>query len=275
MKIAFKIEPSADKNVELHLLMEVGDEDISYLIFSKSPFRVEGLYSLSLNKNTFPTDYTNEIANFVEQNSSLSASTFSSVTIFYNFSTSTLIPLEYFREEDKEEILAQLFVPDKMRSCFQESCKDSDIKNIYSVPTAIHNSLLEKYPTAKFAHSSSFQVDKNNESVLRCIIYNAGIKIIFFKEGQLQIVQYFDYVTPTDVCYHLLNVAERFETAPSSIQLILSGMIDVNSTLYQEVYKYFLKINFANTSDINTAEGFEDLPSHFYHHLTALANAHN
>ena len=275
MKIAFKIEPSADKNVELHLLMEVGDEDISFLIYSKSPFRVEGLYSLTLNKNTFPTDYSNVVANFIEQNSSLPTSAFSSVTVFYNFSTSTLIPLEYFREEDKEEILAQLFVPDKMRSCFQESCRDSDIKNIYSVPTAIHNSLLEKYPTAKFAHSSSFQVDKNNESVLRCIIYNAGIKIIFFKEGQLQIVQYFDYTTPTDVCYHLLNVTERFETASSSIQLILSGMIDVNSTLYQEVYKYFLQINFAAAQEFVVADGFEGLPSHFYHHLTALANAHN
>ena len=275
MKIAFKIEPSADKNVELHLLMEVGDEDISFLIFSKSPFKVEGLYSLSLNKNTLPTDYTNEVANFIEQNSSLSAGAFSSTTIFYNFSTSTLLPLEYFREEDKEEILAQLFVTDKMRSCFQESCKDSDIKNIYSVPTALHNALLEKYPTAKFAHSSSFQIDKNNESVLLCIIYNASVKIIFFKEGQLQIVQYFDYVTPTDVCYHLLNVAERFETAPSSIQLNLSGMIDVDSTLYKEVYKFFLHINFAENEDINVAKGFESLQPHFYNHLTALANAHN
>ena len=255
--------------------MEVGDEDISFLIYSKSPLRVEGLYSLTLNKNAFPSDYINEVANFVEQNSSLSASTFSSVTVFYNFSTSTLLPLEYFREEDKEEILAQLFVLDNMRSCFQESCRDSDIKNIYSVPTAIHNALLEKYPTAKFAHSSSFQVDKNNESVLQCIIYNAGIKIIFYKEGQLQIVQYFDYVTPTDVCYHLLNVAERFETAPSYIQLNLSGMIDVDSTLYKEVYKFFLHINYTETADINVAEGFEGLPSHFYHHLTALANAHN
>ena len=275
MKIAFKIEPSANKNVELHLLIEVGDEDISFLIFSKTLFKVEGLYSLSLEKNTFPTDYIKEVANFVEQNSSLSAGSFSTTTIFYNFCTSTLIPLEYFKEEEKEEILAQLFVPDKMRTCFEESCTDNDIKNIYSVPSAIHNTLLQKYPTAKFAHSTSFQVGKNNGSVLHCIIYNASIKIILFKDGQLQIVQYFYYTTPTDVCYHLLNVAERFEIAPSSIKLILSGMIDVDSTLYQEVYKYFLKINFADNPDINIAEGFMDSPSHFYHHLTALANAHN
>ena len=275
MKIAFKIEPSADKNVDLHLLVEVGDEDISFLIYSTSPFKIEGLYSLSLDKNSFPTDYVKELTNFVEQNRSLDSSAFSSTNIFYNFSTSTLVPLEYFREEEKEEILAQLFVADKMRSCYEESCRDSEIKHIFSVPTIVHEKLIALYPSAKFAHSTSYQVNKNNDSVLHCIIYNASIKIILFKEDQLQIVQYFNYTTPTDVCYHLLNVAERFEVAPSSIQLSLSGMIDVDSTLYKEVYKYFLHVNFPASAAENVAEGFEGLPSHFYHHLTALAHAHN
>ena len=275
MKIAFKIEPSADKNVDLHLLLEVGDEDISFLIYSTSPFKIEGLYSLSLDKNSFPTDYVKELTNFVEQNRSLDSSAFSSTNIFYNFSTSTLVPLAYFKEEEKEEILAQLFVPDKMRSCFEESCRDSEIKHIFSVPTIVHEKLIQLYPSAKFAHSTSYQVNKNNDSILHCIIYNASIKIILFKEDQLQIVQYFNYSTPTDVCYYLLNVSERFEVAPSSIQLSLSGMIDVDSTLYKEVYKYFLHVNFPASAAVNVAEGFEGLPSHFYHHLTALAHAHN
>ena len=275
MKIAFKIEPSADEKVDSHLLVEVGDEDISFLIYSTSPFKIEGLYSLSLDKNSFPTHYVKELTNFIEQNRSLDSNAFSSTNIFYNFSTSTLVPLAYFKEEEKEEILAQLFVADKMRSCFEESCRDSEIKNIYSVLTIVHDKLIQLFPSAKFAHSTSYQVTKNNESVLHCIIYNASIKIIFFKEGQLQIVQYFDYTTPADVCYHLLNVAERFEVAPASIQLTLSGMIDVDSTLYKEVYKYFLHVNFATMHDVEVAEGFEGLPSHFYHHLTALANADN
>lgn len=261
--------------MDAHLLVEAGDEDISLLIFSKSSFKIEGLYSLSLDKNTFPTDYIKELTNFLEQNRSLDSSAFSSIRIFYNFSTTALVPLQYFKGEEKEEILGQLFVPDKMRSCFEESCRDSDIKNIYSVPAIVHDKFMALYPSAKFAHSTSYQVNKNNDSVMHCIIYNASIKIIFVKEGQLQIVQYSDYTTPTDVCYHLLNVAEIFETDAASIQLMLSGMIDVDSTLYQEIYKYFLHINFATTHDVVVAEGLEGLPSHFYHHLTALANAHH
>lgn len=255
--------------------MEAGDEDISFLIYSDSPFKMEGLYIINLEKNIFPTDYVNEVTGFIAQNRFLSMAVFSSIKVFYNFSTSTLVPLEYFKEELKEEMMSQMFVPDKMKSCFSESCKYAEIKNIYSIPTFVHNKLKESFPLGKFAHSTSYQLSKTSETILECIVYNASIKIIFYKEGQLQLVQYFDYTTATDVCYHLLNVAERFEVAAATIQLILSGMIDVNSTLYQEVYKYFLHVKFTTCKDVAVAEGFEGLPSHFYNHLTALAHAHN
>ena len=274
MKIAFKIQPSANKNVALHLLIEVGDEDISFLIFSKVPFKIEGLYSLSFEKNIIPTNYINEVKKYIEETTFLQEINYSSTVIFYNFSTAVLVPLQYFVEDKKQEILDQLFVPDTSRICFEETCNDQSIKNIYSVPAVIHNSFVKLYSLCKFAHSTSYQLT-NKDAALYCIIYSASIKVIFFKEKELQIVQYFNYTTPADVCYHILNVAERFETTSSEINLILSGMIDVNSTLYKELYKYFLNINFAETQNIIVSEELEELPSHFYHHLTALANAHN
>lgn len=275
MKIAFKIEPSADKNVALHLITEVGDADISFLLFSKTPFTIEGLFSLNFEKNTLPDNYDEQTKKYISETVCLQDINLSSSTIFYNFSNSSLIPEQFFIEDEKDQILNQLFGQDKTRICFQESCQQQLIKNIYSVPAIIHNSFVELYPSGKFLHSTSYQINNTKDSMLHCIIYNSSIKIIFFKEGQLQIVQYFDYTTPADVCYHILNVAERFETTASSFTLSLSGMIDVESTLYQELYKYFLHIKFAETTDIVFSEGFEELPTHFYHHLTALAYAHN
>ena len=274
MKIAFKIEPSADKNVPLHLLIEVGDEDICFLIFSKIPFKIEGLYSLNFEKDIIPKNYIDSVKKYMEATSLLREIDFSTRTICYNFSTSVLVPLQYFIEDEKQQILDQLFVPDKSRICFQESCKDQSIKNIYSVPAVIHNWFIEKYPSCRFAHSTSYQLI-NKDSTMYCVIYKSSIKVIFFKEGQLQIVQYFKYTTPTDICYHLLNVAKHFGLVPSAFNLTLSGMIDVCSSLYQELYKYFLKINFAETTEVIMSEVLEELPTHFYHHLTALAHAHN
>ena len=275
MKIAFKIEPSADKNVALHLITEVGDADISFLLFSKTPFKIEGFFSMNFEKNTLPDNYVDDVKKYINETVCLQEINLTSSNIFYNFSKSSLIPEQYFIEDEKEQILDELFGQDKTRICFQESCQQQAIKNIYSVPAVIHNSFFELYPSGKFTHSTSYQINNNKNSILHCIIYNSSIKIIFFKEGQIQIVQYFNYTTPADVCYHILNVAERFETTASSLTLSLSGMIDIDSTLYQELYKYFLDIKFAETTGVVFSESFEELPTHFYHHLTALANAHN
>jgi len=275
LKIAFKIEPSADKNVALNLITEVGDADISFLNFSKNPFKIEGFFSMNFEKNTLPDKYVDDVKKYINETACLQEINFTSSNIFYNFSKSSLIPKQYFIEDEKEQILDELFGQDKTRVCFQELCQQQAIKNIYSVPAVIHNSFFELYPSGKFTHSTSYQINNNKDSILHCIIYNLSIKIIFFKEGQLQIVQYFNYTTPADVCYHILNVAERFETTASSLTLSLSGMIDIDSTLYQELYKYFLHIKFAETTGVVFSKSFEELPTHFYHHLTALANAHN
>lgn len=275
MNIAFKIEPSVDKNIELHLLTEVGDEDISFLIFSKTPFKIEGFCSLNFEKNIEPKNYHTEVKKYMVEATFLQDANFSSIKICYNFSTSTLVPLQYFIENEKQQIIDKLFVPDITRICFQELCLGKNIKNVYSVPSAFHNWLIEKYPSGKFAHSTSCQIVNNSASTLNCIIYSSSIKLVFFREGQLQIVQYFNYTKPLDICYHLLNVAERFDIAPVDFKLTLSGMVDVSSSLYQELYKYFLKIDFAETTDVIVSEVLEELPTHFYHHLTALAHAHN
>ena len=275
MNIAFKIEPSTDKNIELHLLTEVGDEDVSFLIFSKSPFKIEGFYSLNFQRDIDPKSYLNDIKTYLEQTDFLTEDNFSSCTIFYNFKSSALVPLQYFIEDKKQQILDELFVPDKSRLYFQESCNGQSIKNVYSVPSTLHNSLIEKYPSSKFAHSTSYQITNYGISTLYCIIYKSSIKVIFFKNEQLQIVQYFNFTTPLDICYHLLNVAERFEVIPLDLNLTLSGMIDVGSNLYQELYKYFLHINIVSANDFAVSENMQELPTHFYHHLTALVNAHN
>ncbi len=275
MNIAFKIEPSVDKNIELHLLAEVGDEDISFLIFSKLPLKIEGFCSLNFEKYIDPKFYHSELKKYMEEAPFLHDKNFSSITICFNFSTSTLVPLQYFIDDEKEKILETLFVPDKTRICFQESCNAQSIKNVYSVPRALHNWFTDFYPSSKFVHSTSFQIINKNASTLYCIVYNSSIKVIFFKDDQLQIVQYFDYTTPADICYHLLNVAERFDVAPADLKLLLSGMIDVGSNLYQELYKYFLHIGFTVTNGVTISENMQELPTHFYQHLTALAYAHN
>ncbi len=273
MKIAFKFPPVNNNFSDLHLLVEAGKEDISFLIFSKNPLSLQGLYSYNLNKSISHEEYVIGIKNILSQEDVLTQP-FASVNIFYNFNASTLIPTEYFIDEEKSNVCDVMFGQDKASLCFQENVKGHHIKLIYRVPHKVYETLNDVYPKNTFAHSTSEQINliTNNSDTLQCIIYHASIKVLFLKEGKIQLVQYFDYETPADVCYHLLNICERFQVPASSIHLSISGMVDKDSSLFTEVYKYFLHITFpAEFADVSISENMEELPQHFYHHLTALA----
>ena len=273
MKIAFKIPPVVNNFSDLHLLVEAGNEDISIIIFSKNPFSVAGYYSYNLNKHISPAEYAAAIKNILSQEE-VFKQTFSSVHIFYNFTASTLVPTKYFIDEEKSKVCDVMFGQDKAAVCFQENVKGNDIKLIYRVPYKVYEAFNNIFPKNNFAHSTSEQINfvSNNTDTLQCIIYHASIKVLLVKEGKIHLVQYFDYETPADVCYHLLNVCERFLIPAASIHLILSGMVDKDSSLFTEVYKYFLHVSFsAAFADITISGDLQDLPQHFYNHLTALA----
>ncbi len=273
MKIAFKIPPVTTNFSELHLVVETGKENISFLIFSKNPFSVEGFYSFNLDKNISPVEYAGAIKNIIEHDDLLKQH-YATVNIFYNFNISTLIPAAYFVEEEKNNVCDVIFGHDKTAICFHENVKGHNIKILYRVPEKIYETLNSLFPKNIFAHSTSEQISftDNNAASLQCIIYHNSIKILLFKNNQIQLVQYFDYETPADVCYHLLNVCERFQISTAEVNLVLSGMIDKDSSLYTEIYKYFLHVSFSTAStEINISEHLKELPPHFYHHLTALA----
>lgn len=273
MKIAFKIPPVTTNFSNLHLLVEAGKENIAFLIFLKNPFSVEGFYLFNVDKNISPAEYSSTLENIIEQEDVLKQH-YATVNIFYNFNTSTLIPTEFFIDEEKQNICDVMFGQDKTASCFHENVKGQNIKLLYRVPQKIYETLNSLYPKNIFAHSTSEQisVSNNNRTSLLCIIYHNSIKVLLFKDDKIQFVQYFDYETLADVCYHLLNVCERFQISTAEVNLVLSGMIDKDSSLYTEIYKYFLYVSFAETStEINISEQLKELPPHFHHHLTALA----
>jgi len=102
------------------------------------------------------------------------------------------------------------------------------------------------------------------------IFYQNKIVIALLKKGMLQIVQTFKYTTATDVVFHMLNICEQFKA--KEINIKISGMIEKDSALFKEIYKYFLHIDFDNLpSDLSSDERIKELPNHFFSHLFSIA----
>jgi Protein of unknown function (DUF3822) len=272
LKIAFKIPPHFDDIADLHLLLELSNNQISVLFYSKNPFALKGYYIYELEKHIHPNVYAEELK-IVSNDEFISNQRFSSFKILFNFSTATLVPTSLFIEAEKENILNLMFGKDVSSYCFCEDVIDNDIKLIYRIHSKIYELVNELFPANKFSHSSSLQLSTNNKNrnSLECIVYHNQIKVILCKNNQVQIVQFFEFDTPIDVSYHLLNVCERFALTAVEVNLFLSGMIVEKSNMYDDIHKYFLHIHFANLSaDLVVAEEMKIYPSHFYHNLIVL-----
>ncbi|MEO6537173.1 MAG: hypothetical protein ABIT07_05460, partial [Ferruginibacter sp.] len=71
MKAAFKIIPKEELNTQNHLLLEVGWEGISFILFSKTPFTIKGLSIYNFEKNLFPAELATELNNILVDEPSL------------------------------------------------------------------------------------------------------------------------------------------------------------------------------------------------------------
>jgi hypothetical protein len=274
LKIAFKIPPNVYDISDSHLLIELGNNQITILIFSINPFVLKGFYVYEFSKNIHPNDYSEELK-IVRDDEEIFNQKFVSIKVCYNLSSATLVPTSFFIEAEKENVLELMLGKEVSANAFSEDViGNNDIKILYRIPSIIYETVNELFPQKTFLHSSSIQLQEPTQKVdmLNCIIYQNQMKVILFKQGKLQISQYFDFDTPIDVSYHLLNVCERFAVSPSVVKLILSGMIVEKSNLYDDIHKYFLDIHFASLpQSLTISEDMNIHPPHFYHNLIALA----
>ena len=273
MNIAFKIPPEADNYSDMHMLAEVGHNEISFLIFRKAPLSPLGFYMYSLDKQISGTEYAEALENAIRKEHVLHQQ-FASCTVFCNYNESVLVPAAYYNETEKDNYCDLLFGRDKTSGCFMEEIKGADIKNVFRIPGKVHQIINTFFPSHTFLHSTSVQVETagSDGDAMKCIVYHNSIKLLMFKQSKLQIVQYFEYEGPTDVCYHMLNICERFGVSPSVVQVLLSGMIEESSNLYREIYNYFMNVSFVSLpADTILSDKLNEHPHQFYAHLTALA----
>ncbi len=273
LNIDFKISPLVNNVTNTHLLVELGNNTISFLVYEDTLLCFTGFFMHKMDHDIYSKEYINTLESILNNNSIL-LSSFASTKIFYNTIQSTLVPVTYFVETEKENILNLLFGENASTYCFKDTTKANDIKLVYRVQNKLYDEVNILFPKSTFMHATTAQINNvpPTKTVLKCIVYNNSIKLLYFKEGNVQIVQFFNYAVPADVSYHLLNVCEQFGVDVNTIQLELSGLIEEKSNLYQDIYKYFLNISFAELDKkITITEELNSLPQHYYSPLVELA----
>ena len=271
---SFNISPPHNPSIKPYLLVQAGKQGIS-------------LIALDADSNTFITvqvyhfakhlSYSNiaEEINILLSADNLLQQHFKKIFITWCFDENILIPQQYFDSSTAAAMLQLVYGDASACTVQTELVLTQNLYVAYNIPAVVKSVFNNWFPFAIQTHQAAalINIDKEQKDVLYCNFYPNHLTVLLRRGGQLQVIQNFEYNTPEDAVYHLLNVCQSFETAAIQTGLTVSGTIDADSSLYTELHKYFLEITFTKLPDnFSYTAAINNYPPHYFSHLFAIAS---
>ena len=155
-----------------------------------------------------------------------------------------------------------------------EPVESWQVSNQYSIPAGIREWIRSHFPDAKLTHGYTADLCR-----IESTDFEGGVALDFRSEeftllasrgNKLLLVQTHTYESPADVLYYLFRAIRQLGFSQEEVRISLSGLIEEESSLYRELYQYFIHLRFRNAG-WNTEGNEEKLPAHFFTSLFDLA----
>lgn len=272
MNHVFEILPSASFEAEnCALLCEVSGEGFSYCIKDEAANSILGMAIYHYDRNKPPVGLPIELQIIFHQNELLSQK-FKKVLVSYSFPQSVLIPFPLYDRKKDSTIMNMLHGDLHANEMILTDVVTSEsIYNCYRIPASIFEVIQNQYPNAESIHqySSLLKSPIGETDKLSIIFYTQKMVVSLIKNRKHHLINSFNYHTPEDVSYILLNICHQFEI--NSIMLEISGLLEENSSLYNEIYKFFTDIEFTKLpAEIAYSEEITYFPSHYFSNIFAI-----
>jgi len=257
-----------NQNNQVNVIAEVGDFGMTLMILQDKTNHVNGLSVFGFD---FGDDiYENILSIF--KNIEINRSQVKMIRVFYNFKASLFVPQKYYNPMLNDHMINLMHGEGFEEEIKIDSIKEHEMLNLYRVPNNVINYFKLNFPEAACFHSSSHQIVKASEGyTIRCLVFYDAIKLILQNNGSLIFTQQYQIKSPENVVYHLLNCCKQHDIEPAEIKINISGMISVDSALFEHIYNYFLNVTLEHYNNQFTfIETLVQFPKHFFTHLTEL-----
>lgn len=146
----------------------------------------------------------------------------------------------------------------------------ADYTFVYSVPLTAYQAISHAYPNATHQHKQAAITRKIQDftdqyplKALLVFYQNHFILTTFTAEG-LQLIVSRTFNHGADIVYHLLNAIQQAGFKPDQCCVYLSGLIDGDSALFKEIYKFVPVIDVDRMPGMDFLTDHPDYPSHFF-----------
>lgn len=278
LKATFDIIPETARPEEIQnslLLMEVGEKVFSYVLYNKQQQRFVGLRQYHLD--FIPGKPVMEALQEILAGDEWLQHAWREAFVIYHFTDSNLLPEKLFHIELNKPVTELVFGNAHKGLLLSEKIPGWNVYNIYRIPREAHALMQHKFAAGKYWHYytillSGIEKETSGEGVLKVIIASDRILVAVFKNNALQLIQTYQYDTPDDVSYYLLSLCRRFDLDNQQVTLKISGLLDEQSTLYQELLKYFLQVAWETiAASLRLDDAFKVYPAHYFSPLLNMA----
>ena len=182
---------------------------------------------------------------------------FNNVLVIHDNDLSTLVPKPLFNEDCLADYLK--FNNKILKSDFIafDQILLNDSINVYVPYVNINNLIFDTYGTFTYKHVSTIlieeilQIEKNASTPKVYVNVNKKqFEIIIVDKAKLKLYNTFEYNSKEDFIYYILFTVEQLGLNPETFNLIFTGNITEDNSLYQIAYKYVRNISFGSINKV-------------------------
>ncbi len=188
----------------------------------------------------------NDIFYEIKTISKLFNQTFKQVTCYFNTYEAVLVPEKYLTATSAEDYLNLIYgESNRMEVKYEKLSSTKVFINAYRIKKSLSELLSRQFIIFQTSHIYSSLL---NDIMSRAIVREQFVKIQFYtqhfilaiwKEGRLQMVQTFKFITAEDAMYFVMRSTQQFAIDPSIAVLEFSGMLDKDTDLFQQLKNLF------------------------------------
>lgn len=270
MKTGIQINITETEAKNCKLLLELGDAGMTWFWHQNAPeFALKGLAVVEFEPFEDREECVKQlVAKFKDKLPDAEE-----VSLFIHTKEFILLPSAYDKEEQYRSMFTLMFGEHNSMSYHSSSFMQNAIVQVSGLLEATLspvNNIVSKKPF-KNTGATLFDI-LEKEQILYCHLWYNQILVMLKIDGKLQLMQTFSYVQPEDISYYLLQICTAHKTKPEHMPLLLSGMITNTSNLYQQLYNFFLDIDFLKfPMNIELEEEWKEFPEHTVSHLIYLS----
>lgn len=255
---------------QYHLNVRLTGQSFSYSVFDPAQGKFIALFDArSAGKPIHIQPYI--------EDDDLLKQTFGLTRLMFTSPQFIVVP-EPLYDENQVDVLFQHAFPKPGELLITNPLGSLNARLLSALDEAHHDQLLANFRKAFLYHEGAafitglqHQYHEATQSFLCINIENQYQEIAFLLNGELQFYNRFEFDNPEQFIYHPLNVCKQTGLDPAEINLLLAGVIDESSELYQKLRTYFRHIDFCELpNSFKYSKRLYDVPQHYFYSLINL-----